>query len=214
MKTVTVQTFSFSELSENAKQVAIKNYRNNCNNNPSEFDYNEAYQSVKAFHNIFGTKESLYYNSWLEISTENIDDDILCLRGVRLYKYIVNNFYDNLFKPKYLKYFDKHFKHKMIQNKTNNTGQQYSFAYSNIQKSNDYVLTGVCWDYDLLQPIYDFLTKIYDCITYKDLLENCFISLKKSLEYQSEFYDTDEYITEQLESDDIDYLESGKQFNY
>ena len=112
MRTITKNLYSFSELSEQAKQTAIENFRNNDSEFLSEFLYQEAHESVKAFHNIFSTKEDLH--SWLDVRTGHIDDVILELSGQRLATYIWNNYGHKLFKGKYYSLWsktDRNYKH-------------------------------------------------------------------------------------------------------
>ena len=138
MKTIEINLYSFDELSDKAKENAMNKYYEN-----EDFYYiwEEAHETVKEFCDKTIIKTS--NNSWLEPNFNNIDDDIINLKGVRLMKYFINNF-DFLYKPKYLKSYDEHKTHRMIKNKIAiNTGNKYSLAYSNIQKETSCNLTGV-----------------------------------------------------------------------
>ena len=98
MRTIRTKVYSFNELSNEAQQTAIKKFRNNGVN--TDFIYDDAYNSVKAFNEVFGTREGSC--SWLDVYTYHIDDNILELKGFRLQKYLWNNYYNALFKPKFL----------------------------------------------------------------------------------------------------------------
>lgn len=86
MKTIEVQLFGIEELNETAKERAINWYRANFLNH--DHIYDEAYNSVKAFHKIFPTEEGSH--SWFEFRADwsaEIDE----LQGLRLRKWIINN---------------------------------------------------------------------------------------------------------------------------
>lgn len=219
MKTISINTYSFNELSEKAKQVAIENYREN--NLDNSFIYDEAYQTVKKFNDLFRTSET--NRSWLDVNTDHIDDSILELSGLRLHKYLVNNFWSGLYKGKYLGNYHSNHKvnHKRI--KANYypkgaypDGALYSnFYYSAISFDNCCVLTGVCYDNSMLDPIYKFLEnyrddKNNDTKTFQDLLEECFYSLKKDIESEEEARSEDQYIIEEIENNDYTFLETGE----
>ena len=206
MKTITIQLYDFNELSEESKQNAISEYLKKGYND-SEFNYQEAHESVEKFIDIFSIRNS--NNSWLEFSYLNLDDDILELSGIRLYKYIINNYYSDLFKPVYIKSYDKHFNHKRAKNKTYKNGNIASFFYSNLKVSNSCVLTGVSWDDDLLAPIYEFLEKPCKHTNFNDLIKSCFESLRISLEKSDEYYTTDEFVSEELQINNYQFTKDG-----
>ncbi len=95
MRTIRIKLYKFNELSESAKQKAIQDYRNDGN----DMDiYAEIIDSVKAMADIFNLKNGREYT---DIRCSHIDDNIMELKGIRLYKYIINNYYNDLFKPVY-----------------------------------------------------------------------------------------------------------------
>ena len=99
MKTVKTKIYSFNELTEEAQQNAINQYRNDFLNH--DFIYDDAYKTVEKFNELFGLKEG--QSSWLNFST-NFENNIEDLKGLRLQKYILNNYGNDLFKRKYLKH--------------------------------------------------------------------------------------------------------------
>jgi len=92
--------YSFNELSKESQEKAINNYRNDGRD--YLFYYDDIISSVKKVIELFGLKTGNQYD---DIRTSHIYDDILNLSGVRLYKYLVNQYYSDLFKPKYIKTF-------------------------------------------------------------------------------------------------------------
>lgn len=211
MKTYILNSYSFDELSDNAKNNAINNERENLF---IDFIYDDAYKTVKAFNELFNLKEGL--KSWLDCNTGNIDDCILELKGFRLQKYIMNNFGSTLFKRKYLKHGkDKENEPKIyhrMRRFTKLKNGTYSIVYqSNYKTETSAVLTGICYDDDILKPIYDFLeSRIFDSTTFKDLLENCFNEIKKTIESEIEYMQGDEYITEQIIDNGYEFNKNGK----
>ena len=205
MKTIEISLYKFEELSEAAQKNAINNGRENvC----VDFIYDDAYKTVKAFNNVFRTSEGRL--SWLDVENSNFDDAILELKGFRLQKYIWNNYKNELVKGKYYSIWSKkeksykHYKdgYPVLKNR-----------YSKILKENSCVLTGVCYDDDILQPIYDFLQKrdFSNCtINFESLLNNCFFELKKSIENEVDYRNSDEGIREELSEKDNYYTINGQ----
>jgi len=208
MRTIQTKVYSFSELSEDAKETAINEFRSK--GIETGFIYDDAYQSVKKFHTIFGTKEG--HRSWLYVQTSHIDDCILELTGLRLQKYIWNNYKQDLFKGKYYSLWSK----KDISYKYHKEGYPVLKArYSKIILENSCVMTGVCYDHDLLQPFYDYLNKkdfSNDNTTLYDLFQDAFSSLEESIEREVEFRNSDESIIEYIESNSYEFTKEGIQF--
>ncbi len=220
MKTIELKLFEYSELpTEKAKEKAREWFNKdgvNC-----EYIYSDARETVKAFFKHFPGSEGR--NSWLDISTNNINDNILGLSGQRLATYIYNNFGDVLFKGKYFSglpgAYDTKLIHPCVKNweikQGPNKGKFGRSYYSRITKENCCVLTGVCYDDDLLGPIYDFL-KAPDNTNFEDLLNNCFEALRKSVEdeveYRIEYRNSREAIEEDIEANEYTFLEDGTRF--
>jgi hypothetical protein len=212
MKTISINLYSFNELSEAAKEKAIQKVRNN-NPNDYSYIYDEAYKTVKEFHKIFPT--SLGLRSWLDYRN-NLDKDIINLTGLRLHKYILNNYGNYLFKAAYRGSLstNEHISHKRIKSplEVNKEGNRFNTYYSAIFKDNSCVLTGVCYDDDLLKPIYQFLESNCkdESINIIDLFDECFNSLRKSIESEIEWNESDEGIKDFIESNDYEFTKEGK----
>lgn len=208
MKTIEIQIYKFAELSEDAQKTAISIIRNEGVN--VDFIYDDAYQTVKKACDLFGIKEGR--SSCLDCSMDHIDDNILNLKGLRLRTYILNNF--ELWKGKYYNVnLNKPVKHKRVTSQTFKNGNTHVAYYSAIQKTNSCILTGVCYDDDFLQPVYEFLDwKLRpDYNTYMDfetLMNECFENLRKSIESETEYRNSDEAIIEDIEAND--FTEDGK----
>jgi hypothetical protein len=211
MKTIRIKIYKFEELNKDAQNVSIENYRNN--NLDHNFIYSDAYETVKQFNDLFGTTECR--DSWLYFRTNNIDDSILELTGLRLQKYIYNNFGFKLFKPAFIGSLKSNElkNHYRIRSKKLSNGNVFNPYYSAIKKETCCVLTGVCYDDDILQPIYDFLNlRTFDSTNFAKLLNECFYSLKKSIENEIHYRNSDESIIEEIECNDFDFLKDGTQY--
>jgi len=217
MKTIEIQLYKFDELTEEAKQKAINEYRENIEH---DFIWSDAECTIKEFCKQFNIKTS--NNSWLEPYFGNIEDCILELTGLRLQKYLINNFGDILWRKKYLKSGEVtaekpkyHRMRKVIEIKRGlNEGKFYNQYYSNTQKeSKNCNLTGMCYDEDILKPIYNFLedrNPEANGTDFESLIKDCFDSLKKSIDNEIEYRESDEAIIEDLNDNDYDFTENGK----
>lgn len=213
MKTIRTKVYQFNELTEQAKQQAINDYRNAGID--TDFIYDDAHNTVKEFNDLFGTKEDS--RSWLDINTGHIDDNIMNLKGLRLRTYIINNFGHKLYKGKYFS----------LWSKTEKSYKHYKDGYpvlksrySKVLFDNCCVLTGVCYDDSILQPVYDFIENYkgkadyYSYMDFETLMNDCISELEKDIESEVEDMNGDEYITEQLENNEQDYTKNGEKFNY
>lgn len=206
MRTIRIKLYKFNELSESAKEKAINDWRDK-NNYDSSFEEIEG--SVKAVIKLFNLKTG---RTWEDIRTSHIDDCILELKGVRLYKYLVNNYYSDLFKPKYIKSLDGIRKGKQFVFEVNKNykGEFYTMILSKNFVSNSCTLTGVCFDMDILQPVYDFLEKPDANTTFEDLIRDIEGAISKCYRDTEEWINSDEYITETIEANDYEFTQDGK----
>jgi hypothetical protein len=77
------------------------------------------------------------------------------------------------------------------------------------------VLTGVCYDCDILEPIAKYLSRPYsESYTLEDLVNDCldnfFSAWQEEIEYVNSYECVKEYLTEY---DDNDYYANGKVFD-
>ncbi|MCC6634867.1 MAG: hypothetical protein IT251_05130 [Chitinophagaceae bacterium] len=215
MKTIRTKVYQFNELTEQAKEVAINWYRNDGNDGYIYAD--EIIESVKKVAELFNLK---FGREYTDVRTSHIDDNILELKGIRLYKYIVNNYWSSLFKRKYLGCIgdNRVIKHRMSKThfydmKKGARVNSSNFIYSNIQYDNSCTLTGVCYDMDILQPVYDFLEKPNTSTTFEDLMNEIESAISKTFQQNEDWVNSDEYITEQIEANEYDFTKDGNRFN-
>lgn len=222
MKTLEITLYSFNELNDKAKDKAINDYLHYAN---TSYIYYEAENTIKEFCNVFNVS---YKNNYFEYTRNNYfdfqinsDSNIMNLTGLRLRKYILNNFSYILFKPKYIKSLKEDKKrvyHTRIKTKTYKNGNILNTYYSAINTENDYNLTGVCYDYDILKPIYEFLeykdVKRYKYIDYEDLISECFYNLEKVIKAEEEYLMSEPYIIEFFKENEYLFNQEGGIYRY
>jgi hypothetical protein len=207
MQTIEIKLYSFEELNEDAKEIALRNQET-----WTDYVWDLAYQTVKAFNELFGLKEGR--DTWLEYKFYDFNDQQLELKGLRLRTFIINQFGDGLYKRKYRKSFDK----TNVKSHRNLVQKSYGQAYYSSIFKNDTscVLNGVCYDDDMLKPIYEFIefkdAKNMAHVTIEDLFNDCFYSLKRTIEKECECLNSDEYKIEQFEENQIFFLENGTKY--
>jgi hypothetical protein len=206
MRTIRIKLYKFNELSESAKQKAINDWRNK---NDYDSSFEEIEVSVKAVIKLFNLKTG---RTWDDIRTSHIDDSILELKGVRLYKYLMNNYYNDLFTPKYLGYKNRKITGRqfIFEVRKDYKGNDYTLIYSKLFKNNDCPLTGICFDNDILQPVYDFLKRPGKTTTFEDLMRDIENAISKCYRNNEEWINSDEYISETIEANEYEFTKDGK----
>ena len=197
MRTKTLTVYNYSELSEEAKERA-------CQEMLEHFDYpwsGENRDTLTEFENNFPvTVKDFRYgscNSFVDFDFTS-DDKTEELTGVRLLKYLHNNYYDVLFKGKYYsktKYVDGKFSSK--------------HRHSKVQKENCCTLTGYYIDDAILKPIYEFLKNPVEHINFYDLMNECLQSWLSAVNNDYEAMQSEEYLAEHAEVNEIEFDEDG-----
>jgi len=209
MQTITTVTnvYSFSELSNDAKETALNNYRNS-NNGDSEIYSGEIIDSVKALIELFNLKIGRTYS---DLRYSHLEDNILQLSGARLYKWLINNYSKNWIDRNYIsKHKDGSFKNSYFQYKYDCV----KYRKSRISVTNNLEncpLTGVCYDMDIMQPVIDFLKKP-DNSTFEDLINGIESAISKTFNNVDKWINSDEFIKDELEANDYQFTEDGKIF--
>lgn len=198
MKTATIKLYNLSELSETAQRKAYDEWYSHCD----YFWHSDNVSTLKKFENIFPISNVDYgYSSYDSHISFRMDcnDEIEELSGIRLAKYIYNNYYKYISKGKYYST-----KGTYVDGK-----YQYKFRHSKIIQENSCVLTGYYIDDCILEPIYNFLKTQDSSVTFYDLMDDCLqswiIACQKDCEYNSSF----EYFLENESNSETMYLENG-----
>ena len=157
--------------------------------------------SLKGFENIFPIKSTNWeygYQNFINYKLDTIDyDEVWEFTGIRLLKWLVNNYWNDLFKPKY------------IGNLESKKG--FHPVYSKCTFDNSCVLTGYCLDNDILDPIYNFIKKP-DESTLEDLLYDCLQSWVFACRNDYEYQQSDEYITEEILANEYEFTADGEMY--
>lgn len=220
MRILETKVYTFEELSESAKQKAISEYLYNG------FEYHwmeENIETLNKFADLFDIKisvQSLDSNCCDVRYRLSQNNDILELKGIRLLKYLMNNFYNDLFKPEFrsmgkLRLTDKPIKHKRVKSSLitancTNKGKYSNSYYSAISKSNSCVLTGYCLDDTILQPIYNFLKEPCKNTSFEDLTHECISSFETSVKQDCEYQESEEAIIDTILANNYEFTEEGK----
>ena len=193
MRTVTktYDIYQLGELSATARETAYSEWLNT-------FDYSWASDNrntLDAFERIFNIKVTDWSYDTCRYSyhfTSHYSGDEEELSGIRLLKFIVNNYWHTLFKPKTY-YLKKQRKSRVFTDKC-------------------CVLTGYCADEDILKPIHDFLKSPDKDTTLYDLMDKCLDSFFKSCRDDMEYQCSEECFEESCEANDYEFYESGKMY--
>lgn len=221
--TITTEAYKFAELPLEAQEKVIDSYRRNL---ASDYDYmwdDDNVDSFKAFEAIFPVKVLEW--SYGGGRGDNIsfimtcDDEVAELQGLRLSKYLWNNYRHKLYNGKYHSLpGNRVIKHKRVKSTKFDTGNVHNAYYSAINFEHSCVLTGYCIDDDLLDCVYALidckdhksLSSKWQSTTFEDLMRDCLEAWISACSANYEYQFSDEAIKEGLESeDDYSYDEDG-----
>lgn len=192
-KTITYLIYPLQELSADAQQKAYEEWMSNF-----YYDGSDNRNTLEKFIEIFNINmndwnyDSCTYN-YRFTSLYNGDEEELS--GERLLKYLVNNYWHELYQPKtyWLRNCQKQRKSRIFQN-------------------NDCVLTGYYADYNILEPIYEFLKAPY-AITLYDLIDKCLNHFFKFCRDDVEDQLSEDSFRESCSANDYEFLSDGEMFN-
>lgn len=196
MRTIETILYKFDELSETAKSFAINEYIENY------FQYNRNYDFDDEISASFKKAEEIYD------SLENIEGEI---KGARLYTWLINNVASEWIRPDYF-CFDGN--DKIIHNDFSYKYTQGKYKKSRVFETNNTEncpLTGVCYDFEFLEPIINFLKKP-DSLTTNLGLAKLLPSFDSVCQNDYEYRTTKEYISEELINNETEFYENGKEY--
>ncbi|GCD12620.1 hypothetical protein [Clostridium tagluense] len=202
---VQYKVYAYNELSARAKEKALQDF---CNDEDYIGADNE--KSLDKFSEIF----PVINLSWEYGDRNFINFDLDCeyeeiekLTGVRLSKYLWNNYKTDLFQGKFFSLWSKTEK-----SKTNPKVGELKIRHSKTIKDNCCVMTGYYVDEALLTPIYEFMNKPNDNITFKGLIAKCLNSWVKCCNEDYNFHYSEESFQENCDSNNWEFLISGKMY--
>ena len=195
MKQHTITTYSFNELSDDAKTLALSNAAQD--EFLGERVLQESLESLKGFADFYNLNLDYSFGIFPdrgEFIRATIDNDELSeLSGVRLYKYLENN-YSTYYK----------------------TVKDSSELINNPQKpkktlAGECPFTGVCYDENLLDEMRNFMKKP-DERTFQDLINDCTDSFMTDIHKEGEYLSSDEALIENIEANEVEFYESGQTY--
>jgi hypothetical protein len=202
MREETVKLFKIGELSDEAKEHAYEEW---LGHGDTYFWASENEATLKAFCERWpvnvagwsygGQGDSVVWAFAEPYDWPNADEGLQDMRGIRLYKYIVNNYWYDLFERKTI--WSKG--GISINSKSRKSRCQWQ----------DFLPTGYCMDYDITDPIRKFLKNPDKHTTFYSLMEDCLNSWLSSCTKDYEHSLSLEYFIEHAEANDYEYTEEG-----
>lgn len=222
MKEYSFKTYQFDELSEEAKKTAIDKMRWECMERNMDCSCSEYEATMEAFENVTNCKccnWEVDYNSYSccarDCESLLFGDEYTTFEGIvgpkYVFRYVNNNILHHLWKGKYR--FGKW--RNVPVSKENPRGIASTNYYSKIL--GDYEscpLTGVCYDFDIIEPILKFVKSWPNYpknFTLLDLFQQCYENLFKAWHEEYEYWADDEKaIAEWLENEEQEFTKEGK----
>lgn len=191
MKTRTINIYEFSELSEGAKENALRQYRES---QTEVFWMDKTIQSLKSlFENCNGISLKDWslgeYQSWIRVEFTN--DEVEKFSGKRAMAWIENNLLSNI----RISYYG---------NKRKELRQYGKYYYAGLIKPCPF--TGYCADDDLLD---DLLKEIKSGTDLKTAFEGLASIVQKIIQNEWEYQQSEEYIAEYFEANEYKFDEDG-----
>lgn len=203
MRYLTIKIFNFDELNEEVKSKAIKNYRNEytCDQNPWADENSESIRKIAEA--INSSYEIDSYNHCF--FTSDLDEEMLELKGKRAIAYVWNNFIEPNLKPKYICgcKIDGKLYYGCV-------GKGSISYYSKVTKEFNCPFTGYCADmllWDAWVYFKDEVRKFNNEMTVEAFINRVGYTVEKFLDDEDDWYDSDEYIIEEIEANNVEFYE-------
>lgn len=203
MRTETIKIYSFNELSENAQRYAWENGGY----------YGDAYALdfetiLEKFENAFDIKVYRYsvgngYKPTFSYTLGGAAADAPEGDPLRLARYMWNNYAEEITRGKYystrMKWIGGNVHYKSRRSKV-------------LLSLDEYALTGICWDQDILQPI-------IDCLKYKrffndieELFDACLTAFFAAWDADIEYCNSLEYFADVAEANEYEFTANGERW--
>ena len=201
------KSYQINELSEKAKRTAYEKWLPDSD----LWQADELRATLDEFCKLFDVRccnweyDAYNYHYRFEVNIEDGQDE---LSDIRLAKFVWNNYAPYISKGKYYSLWSK----TEVSDRNPNCGKLKKRYSKVMSEMTNCPLTGVCYDYDILEPIIDCLTYKKMYASYSDLIEDCldrfFSMAKKECEYAESF----EYFIDDAEANSWEYDENGNAF--
>ena len=215
MRIKETKVYQFGELSEEAQETAIEKFQDNMQ---EYFWAEDGISSLKEFCKRFDIELKDYSldcggsgNGHIQFNADTYSMIADEMAGMKVYKYILNNYHHILFKPQFRGTIKNDtIKHKRIKHTKLTNYNVFNAYYSGIFRDNCCVLTGYCMDDDILRPIYVFIKKPNQTTTLQDLFEACFDSFISAWNRDVEYQYSEDAIKETIEANEYEFTDDGK----
>ncbi len=207
MKEVKVKLYKFEELSEQVRKSIVDKERWNVGYQTMDGYASDYEGTLEKFSELMGVKVSYevdycsyhfsfdfhndyaFENYWTDYCISNEE-----CTGKLLRRWLNNNFMPYALKAK------KYYKYDAGYNREKHRWNKQRFSKIQRESWDNCPLTGVCYDYEVMQPIAETLAKpISKSFSLKDLVETCLDNLFSAWHKEYEYWcDTDSAIEEQL----------------
>jgi hypothetical protein len=200
MREISIQVFKASELSEGALCEAHHNWLGR-----SDYHWNEENRdTLREFEKIFPININNWeydeHHSSVSWDFDYDAEELSEMSGLRLLKYIWNNYSHLLFKGRYYST-----KGEWVDGKFT-----YKKRHSKVILSTELVLTGYYMDIEILRPVYDFLDKPDEKTTFHDLMGECLASWGKACTEDFKHCTSREYFIEESDNNEWEYDKNGR----
>lgn len=213
MKEVKIRLYKFEELSSESKAKVIDRERSKIQECGIDAWDSEHRDTIKKFEEIFNVKVrdwsvSDYSHDYRFVFRNDFYGmDASEVTGKYLLRFLNSIYYD----VRSGKYFS-------CGQRWENGKYHYSAKHSKILwEEFNCPLTGVCYDNDILKPIWDWHKKPNWNLSLRDLVDECLESFFSSWEEENLYFGSDEYciqeLTESSVYEDVLYFEDGRKFD-
>ena len=195
MKQFKINLYSFDELTESAKRVVIDKERNSQYNFAylsMESDADERIHTLNKFCDVFDLHFKIDYDHqhrFIDWYFDYDSDEELADRdGKMIFRYL-NKYYFAIRSPK------TYFKNRYDEN-----GKfDYKIRHSRIiWIEGNCPFTGVCYDEDILQPIFDWYRNPNLKLSIRELLQDCFDNFMRCWENEDDYRMSDEHLSDMI----------------
>lgn len=201
MRIMKTKVYPYGELTDDAKERTHADFLSSgleyfwADENKAVLDAFCDIFPIKAEDWVYGCCQN-YINSSMETADGDTESAYYDMQGVRLLKWIVNNYGQYLYKRKYI----GHLKNR----------EKFTPVYSRCQWENSCILTGYCIDDDILQPLYEFIKRPDKTSSFEDILKDCLGSWVIACHKDYEACCSEEYFAEHAEANSFEFTVSGE----
>lgn len=198
MRTIQTNIYSFYELSKEAQERAFNEWLSYAEY-PYFDDFNETVKEFESLFNGYIRIKEVNYTYGRGYFRSNFDEDVENLSGVRLAKYLWNNYGDSLYKGKY--YASNY-----------NPNRELKTRRSKVIFQCECPLTGCYTDCLILDELIKFMHRPEPGITLIDLLERCLDTFASKASDNIESWYCMDVFNDECEVNDWEFLENGDRY--